>query len=262
MPSETGYVAVRRQGVAAIVELQRPEKLNALNRGVVEELTAALDALDEDADVLGVVITGAGRAFSAGGDLNEALEQTTVGDSLRFLKRIRRLTATIEMSSKPIVAAINGFCYTGGLELAMACDRRIAAPEATFSISSARMGSVAGLGGTQRLPRLVGITAAKDLLMSARVFTAQEAFTMGVVDEIAEDQISVDAAVAWIDQLRGSAPLAIWLAKLAVNLGVEMDLASSLQLEGLMTALAFTTEDRREGMSAILEKRPAVFSGR
>jgi len=256
------WLAITREGCAAVVELQRPERLNALSTELIDDVVAALDQLDTDDDVRGVVIAGAGRAFSAGADLNEALQAKGAPAALRYVNRLRRLTTAIEDCSKPVVAAIHGFCYTGGVELALACDRRIGSEDATFSVSSARIGSVAGLGGTQRLPRVVGASVAKDILMTGRVFDAAEAKSVGLLDELVPEGASVKAAVKWVDGISGSAPMAVWLAKLAVNTGGEMELPAALQFEGLLTALAFTTEDRREGMSSILEKRTPKFEGR
>lgn len=256
------WVKVTRHGSAAVVELQRPDRLNALSTALIDDIVAVLDTFDADDDVRGVVIAGAGRAFSAGADLNEALQAEDAPAAIRYLSRLRRLTTAIEDCSKPVVAAIHGYCYTGGVELALACDRRIGSQDATFSVSSARMGSVAGLGGTQRLPRIVGLSVAKDILMTGRVFDAVEAKSIGLLDDLVPEGSSVAAAVKWIDGLSGSAPIAVWLAKLAVNRGSEMELPAALQFEGLLTALAFTTKDRSEGMSSILEKRTPKFEGR
>lgn len=251
-----------REGSAAVVELQRPDRLNALSTELIDEIVAALDLIDTDDEVRGVVIAGAGRAFSAGADLNEALQAEGAAAALRYVNRLRRLTVAVEDCSKPVVAAIHGFCYTGGVELALACDRRIGSEDATFSVSSARIGSVAGLGGTQRLPRVVGVSAAKDILMTGRVFDAAEAKALGLLDELVAQGTAVKAAVQWIEVISGSAPMAVWLAKLAVNKGTEMELPAALQFEGLLTTLAFTTKDRSEGMSSILEKRAPKFEGR
>lgn len=256
------WLSVSRTGSAAVILLQRPDRLNALSNELIGEIVQALDTLDTDDSVRGIVICGSGRAFSAGADLNEALEATDAMAALRYVNRLRRLTTAIEACTKPVVAAIHGACYTGGVELAMACDRRVASQEATFSVSSARIGSVAGLGGTQRLPRLVGPSVAMDILMTGRVFDASEAHRIGLLDECVAQGSHVDAAVAWVESVATSAPMSVWLAKVAVNTGGEMDLPAALQLEGLMTALAFTTHDRHEGMSSILEKRKPNFEGR
>jgi len=256
------WVSVSREGPAAVLELQRPDRLNALSTEVITDVVTALDRLDEDEDVRGVVVCGAGRAFSAGADLVEALEVGDAPTALRYVNRLRRLTAAIESCSKPVVAAIHGYCYTGGVELALACDRRVASTDASFSVSSARIGSVAGLGGTQRLPRLVGPSVAKDILMTGRVLQAAEAKDLGLIDELVPDGTSVKAAVTWVESVAEAAPMAVWWAKLAVNTGSDLDLPAALQFEGLLTSLAFTTADRREGMSAILEKRKPTFGGR
>lgn len=256
------WLIITRTGSAAVIELQRPDRLNALSADVIDDVVAALDHLDVDDEVRGIVISGAGRAFSAGADLHEALEVEGAVAALRYVNRLRRLTTAIEECTKPVVAAIHGPCYTGGVELALACDRRIAAQGSTYSVSSARIGSVAGLGGTQRLPRLVGPSEAKDILMSGRVLDAAEAERLGLVDQLVPDGAHVEAAVEWVESIATSAPMAVWLAKVAVNVGTDLDLPAALRLEGLMTALAFTTEDRREGMSSILEKRRPTFRGR
>jgi enoyl-CoA hydratase/carnithine racemase len=256
------WVSERHDGPAALLELQRPDQLNALSLEVIDDVVSALDTVDADPAVRGVVISGAGRAFSSGADLVEALEATDAASALRYVTRLRRLTTAIEACSKPVVAAIHGACYTGGVELALACDRRVASMDASFSVSSARIGSVAGLGGTQRLPRLVGASVAKDILMTGRVLAAAEAKELGLVDELVPEGASVKSAVTWVEAVAESAPMAVWLAKIAVNTGTDLDLPAALQMEGLMTSLAFTTEDRREGMSSILEKRKPTFGGR
>jgi enoyl-CoA hydratase/carnithine racemase len=250
-----------RIGSASVVTLNFPERHNALGRDLVLELINVLDAVDYDDAIRGVVITGSEKAFCAGGDLNETLDVDSIQKSLRYLARMRRLTAAIEDLSKPVVAAIRGYCYTGGLEFALACDRRIAAHDAKFSVSSARMGSVAGLGGTQRLPRLVGPALAKHILLTSCVFDGTQAEKWGVIDEAASSRDVVSKAVQWVEEVAHCGPLAVWLNKIAVNVGPQMDVASSLQFEGLLNALAFTTADRREGMKAILSKRPPAFEG-
>ena len=253
---------VSRQGPAEIVELHRPERMNALSLAQLGELSDELARVDEDGDVRVVILTGSGRAFSTGVDLNEALDATTIGESLRYLARFRRINTAIETLSKPIVAAIRGYCLTGGLELAMACDLRFASEDAQFGITSSRIGSVAGMGGTQRLPRLVGPSRAKDLLMTARFIGAREALEIGLVDRVVPAERLLDEALAWAALCAERAPLSVWLAKYAVNVGVNVDLHSALDLEALLTTLAFGTEDKAEGMRAFLEKRAPEFRGR
>jgi enoyl-CoA hydratase/carnithine racemase len=257
-----GLVQARRDSCALVLTLHRAERRNALSTELITQVAAALAEADVDDAVRGVVIAGDGPAFSAGADLNETLAMHTVPDTLRYLASLKRLTAAIESLSKPVVAAVHGPCRTGGVELALACDRRIAGADATFSVTSSRIGSVAGLGGTQRLPRIVGRAAALDLLMTGRVLDADRALQIGLVDELVAEGQHVAAAVAWVQECAEAAPVAVWLAKLAVTVGTEASLATGLEYERLLTALAFTTEDRRDGMTAVLEKRPPRFAGR
>jgi enoyl-CoA hydratase/carnithine racemase len=257
--SLTELVAVRREGAALILTLTRAERMNALSQQLRDELIGEISAIEADTEVRGVVITGSGRAFSAGADLNEALDCDNVPTTLRYLMGLKEATDRIESLGKPVVAAIEGYCFTGGVELALACDRRIAGEDAQFSVTSSRIGSVAGLGGTQRLPRVIGASAAKDLLMTGRRIAAQEALQLGLVDVVTADPVA--AAIQWIGLCAEAAPLSVWLAKVAVNIGTETTLSTALELERLLTALAFTTEDRREGMASVLEHRTARFTG-
>jgi enoyl-CoA hydratase/carnithine racemase len=255
-------VQTRLEGTALVLTMCRASRRNALSFDLITEVVAALAQADGDASIRGVVIAGDGPAFSAGADLNEALAVESVPDSLRYLAGLKRLTTAIETLSKPVVAAMHGACRTGGLELALACDRRVAGADATFSVTSSRIGSVAGLGGTQRLARVVGRSAALDLLMTGRVVDAVRAQEIGMVDQVVAEGQHVKAAVGWIDECAAGAPIAVWLAKLAVTVGGEADLATGLEYERLLTALAFTTQDRRDGMASVLEKRSPQFVGK
>lgn len=257
--SVTELVTVRREGAALILTLNRAERMNALSQQLRDELVAAISTVEAGNDIRGVVITGSGRAFSAGADLNEALDCDNVPKTLRYLMGLKDVTDRIESLGKPVVAAIEGYCFTGGVELALACDRRIASEDAQFSVTSSRIGSVAGLGGTQRLPRVIGVSAAKDLLMTGRRIDAAEALRLGLVDVVTADPVA--AAIEWIGLCAEAAPLGVWLAKVAVNVGTETSLSTALELERLLTALAFTTDDRREGMASVLEHRAAKFTG-
>jgi len=258
-----GYrdIVVTRVGRAMVITLDRPERRNALSTRLVDNVVKALRAAEEDASIRGVVLAGSATAFSAGADLNEALKADTVKKSMMYVRNLRRITAGIEELSKPVVAAIRGYCLTGGLEVALACDYRVGAHSSQFAVTSARIGSVAGLGGTQRLPRLIGKSAAKDLLFTGRRVMAQEALSIGLVDVLVEDDLAVDRALSWIEQCAEQAPLAVWMVKIAVNSGIDLDLCTGLTLESLLTTLAFTTEDRAEGMRAVLEKRAPRFGG-
>lgn len=252
----------RSDGPVRILTLHRPERRNALSASLLRELQEALDAADADQAVRGVVLTGSGSGFCAGADLREAVEVEEPTSALRYVAGLRHVTTSVERLSKPVVAAIAGFCLTGGLELALACDYRIASPDSTFAITSARIGSVPGMGATQRLPRVIGLSRAKDMLLRARVVGGDEALAIGLVDELRDGTDVVAAAVRWVEDCAEQAPASVWLAKLAVNESAETSLTAGLQLEAALSALAFGTEDKREGMNAVLAKRKPDFRGR
>lgn len=259
--SQYAMLEVERHNSTAILHLSRPERLNALSMELLNSLADALVEADHDDEIRVVIITGSEKAFSTGADLNEALEAATVKDSLRYLQNLKRTLSIIEVLSKPVVAAIRGYCVTGGLELAMACDLRVAGSSSQFAVTSSRIGSVAGMGGTQRLPRLVGQSRAKDILLSARYVDAAEAYRIGLVDRLVPDEAVLEEALGWAKMCAERAPLSVWLAKWGVTAGVNMDLNSALDFEWLLTTIAFNTEDKKEGMQAVLEKRPPKFRG-
>jgi enoyl-CoA hydratase/carnithine racemase len=251
-----------RRGNAAIVRFNRPDKRNALSGELLTELADCLSALDEDPQVRGVVLTGDERAFSAGADLGGAVEARSPRATDRLLAHFTRANEVIESMTKPVVAAINGYCLTGGLEVALACDVRVAGEDATFGITSARIGSVAGAGGTQRLPRAVGEQWARHLLFGCELIDAATALRIGLVLEVVDPAAVLDRAVELVARYAEQAPLSVWYAKKAVNVGMQMDLGDALKFERELTTVLWTTEDRIEGMNAFLEKRKAVFKGR
>jgi enoyl-CoA hydratase/carnithine racemase len=253
---------VERQGPAAIVRFNRPDKQNALSADVLNAVDVTLAEIDQDASVRGVVITGNEKVFSTGGDLKEALATETMPQVRAWLDRFARANTRIETISKPVIAAIEGFCLTGGLEIALCCDIRVAADNAKFGITSSRIGTVAGAGGPQRLARLIGPAHTKDMLFSAEFIDAQKALTIGLVNEVTEPGQTLAAALKRIDIYAQRAPLALWYAKEAVNNGLQMDLQSALHYERQLTTQLFLSDDRKEGMAAFLEKRPAKFTGK
>lgn len=249
-------------GPAATITMHRPEKQNALSVELMTELERALRALEREPGIAAVVLTGSETTFSAGADLNEALAVTDAMDYLAWNRVWRSLTSAIERHLKPVIAAVNGYCLTGGLELALACDLRIAGEAATFGITSAKIGSVAGAGGTQRLPRLVGPSQAKRLLFSGEFIDAAEARRIGLVDTVVPvgEVLAETQRLARVYAERG--PLSLSWHKLAVNTGLNMDLESALDFEASLSAQAFATADKAEGMRAFLEKRAPHFQGR
>jgi enoyl-CoA hydratase/carnithine racemase len=253
---------VERHGNAALVRFNRPDKQNALSAEVLDAIDTTLAELDKDASIRGVVITGNEKVFSTGGDLKEALSTNSLPQVRAWLDRFARANGRIESISKPVIAAIEGFCLTGGLEIALCCDIRMAATNAKFGITSSRIGTVAGAGGPQRLARLIGPERTKDMLFGAEFIDAQKALAIGLVSEVLEPGQVIPAALARIELYAQRAPLAVWYAKEAINNGLQMDLQSALHFERQLTTQLFMTDDRKEGMAAFLEKRPAKFTGK
>ena len=253
---------VERRLPAVIITFNRPDKQNALSAAVLEAIDKTLFELDQDAEVRGIVLTGNQKVFSTGGDLKEALEIQTIGDTRRWLELFRRANSRIESVSKPVIAAINGHCLTGGLELALCCDIRIAGTGAQFGVTSSRIGTVAGAGAPARLARLIGPEWTKELLFSGAFIDADTALRIGLVSELAAPEEVLNKALARIATYAQRAPLSIAYSKMAVNNGLQMDLESALHYERQITTTLFMTDDRKEGMAAFLEKRRPNFKGR
>jgi enoyl-CoA hydratase/carnithine racemase len=255
-------VLVERRGASALLTLNRPEKHNALSLALLARLETLMRELGEDASVRVIVVTGNPRCFSTGMDLDDLGDVRTVADTQRVLGRARDANAAIERCPRPVIAAIAGWCLTGGFELALACDIRVAADTARFGVTSARIGTVAGMGGTQRLPRLIGPGRAKELLFSAEPVDAVEALRLGIVNRVVPAGQEVDAALEMARLYATRAPLSLWYAKTAVDVGLTMPLDAALAFEIGLTTQLFTTEDRAEGLRAFHEKRAAKFQGR
>jgi enoyl-CoA hydratase/carnithine racemase len=251
-----------RRDTAALLTLNRPDKHNALSLDLLGRLRAAVDELGRDPAVRTVVITGTPRCFSTGMDLDDLGQVREVPDTRRALDVARETNTALERCPKPVIAAIAGWCLTGGLELALACDLRVAADSARFGITSARIGTVAGVGGTQRLPRLVGPGRAKELLFSAEPIDAAEALRIGLVNRVVPAGQEVETALELARLFARRAPLSLAFAKTAVDVGMTMPLEAALAFEIGLTTQLFTTEDRAEGLRAFRERREPEFRGR
>ena len=246
----------------AIITINRPQALNALNSRTLTELCSAAWQAGEDPAVGAVILTGSGeKAFVAGADIKEMIEFTPM-DMKEFCLRGQGSLATLEELGKPVIAAINGFCLGGGLELALACDVRIASDRAKMGLPEVSLGIIPGFGGTQRLPRLIGPGRAKEMVMSAGMYDAAKALDWGLVNAIHPPEELMDAAKAMARSFMKNGPLAVGLGKAAVNNGMGMDLKRALYLEAELEATAFSTEDRHEGMGAFVEKRKPEFKGK
>ena len=254
-------VLVERRDPVALLTLNRPDKHNALSLELLDRLRVAVNELGRDAAVRVVILKGNDRCFSTGMDLDDLQNVKAVADTQRVLDRARETNTAIERCPKPVIAAIAGWCLTGGFELALACDLRIAADTAKFGVTSARIGTVAGMGGTQRLPRLIGPGRAKEILFAAEPIDAAEAMRVGIVNRVVAAGKEVDAAIEMALLFAKRAPLSLWFAKTAVDVGMTMPLEAALAFEIGLTTQLFTTEDRAEGLRAFHEKRDAKFRG-
>ena len=252
---------VERDGAVAILTINRPEKRNALNAQVRAELVAALDALRDDGTVRVLIVTGAGdKAFVAGADIAEFAQRTPLEQ--RATMTGRRVFDEVAAYPRPVIAMIHGFCLGGGCELALACDLRVAADTAKLGQPEVNLGIIPGGGGTQRLPRVVGTGQAMRLVLSGEIIDAAEALRIGLVD-VVHPAAELRARTMELAQgMAAKSPVALRMAKAAVRAAAEMPLSAGLAYETELFVTAFASDDRREGVAAFLEKRPAEFTGR
>ncbi|HET6380620.1 MAG TPA: enoyl-CoA hydratase-related protein [candidate division Zixibacteria bacterium] len=242
----------------ALVRLNRPKQLNALNAQVMDLLCATLEELDRDDDVRVVVVTGNERAFAAGADIGEMANATPIdmlkGNRIGQWDRIRRI-------SKPVIAAVNGWALGGGCELAMTLDLIVAGEGARFGQPEINIGVIPGAGGTQRLTRAIGKSRAMEMILTGEPMDAREALARGLVARVVPDELVVEDALALAATIATKSPIALRLAKEAVNAAYEMSLTDALAHERRLFYLLFASEDQKEGMAAFLEKRTPEFKG-
>lgn len=249
------------RGPVTVVTLHRPHALNALSRQLLEDLDATVSELVDAADVRVVVFRGAGeKAFSAGADLKERQNMNT-DETRSFLQLIGKVFNGIEMLPMPTIAAINGIAFGGGLELALACDMRIADEKAQMGLTEVAWGIIPGAGGTQRLPRLIGAGRAKALVLAARRIGAQEAYHIGLVESLAPHLTVLEEARQLAAQIAKNAPLAVKAAKAALLGASDLSLEEGLQWEAECYERILFSHDRLEGLKAFSEKREPVFTG-
>lgn len=254
-------IIVDKKDGIGYVTMNRPKALNALNTEVLTELDDVFRAIDKDDEVRVAIVTGEGRSFIAGADIAQMSELNgTEGRDMTI--QGQKVMELIESINKPVIAAVNGFALGGGNELAMACDIRIASEKAKFGQPEVNLGIIPGYGGTQRLPRLVGKGMAKKLIYSAEMIDAQEAYRIGLVDEVVPAEELMEAAEKLAKTIMSKAPIAIKMAKVAINNGINTDLTIGVQFEAESYTSTFVSEDRVEGMKAFVEKRPAEFKNK
>lgn len=256
-------IEVSMRGEVAVAVMNRPQALNALNRQTFTDLEALCDRLAADRSVRALVITGAGdKAFVAGADITEFSSLSTPEDGYALATRGQDILFKLEALPMPVIAAVNGFALGGGLELALSCDLRVASERARFALPEIALGIIPGYGGTQRLARLVGMGRAKRMVYSGEMIDSAEALRIGLVEEVVAPDALLDRALALAVSLGAKAPLAFAQAKRSIQEGVQTDLVSGCRLEARLFSALCLTEDMREGASAFLEKRRAVFRGR
>jgi enoyl-CoA hydratase len=249
------------EGIATLT-VERPDKLNALNAATIREIGAAMSEARESEAVRGVIVTGSGsKAFVAGADIGELASMGAI-DGVEVSRLGQRVFREIELSRKPVVAAVNGFALGGGCELALACHLRVAAENARFGLPEVKLGIIPGYGGTLRLPRIVGKGRALELILTGEMIDAAEAHRIGLVNRVAAPDALLDESRTLLRTILRNGPIALGLAIECATRGLEMDLDDGLALESNLFGLLASTDDMREGMAAFLEKRAANFEGK
>jgi len=259
---EKEYVRCQIEEGIAVVTIDNQPALNALNAPILGQLDQIFTDLAKNPEVKGVIITGAGeRSFVAGADISEFIQ--VKGEAAPgFMARGQRIFDRIEAFDRPVIAAINGFALGGGNELAMCCDIRIVAENAIFGQPEVNLAIIPGYGGTQRLPRLVGPGKAKEIIFADERINAQEALRIGLVQRVVPKGQALEEAKKLLKRIMSKGPVAIKMAKKAINEGLKMSLGEGLDLEAKCNGVCFGTEDKDEGAKAFLEKRPANFKGK
>ncbi|PZM65776.1 enoyl-CoA hydratase [Paenibacillus dendritiformis] len=255
-------VMLEHHGQVAIITLNRPDELNAFNYEALVRLGGIVEEIRQNPQrIRAVIVTGRGRAFSAGADLKErrTLNEQQVR---RNVRAIREVFTAVEELPQPTIAAVNGYAFGGGFELTLACDFRFAVRDARMGLTEVSLGIIPGAGGTQRLPRLIGPARAKELILTARKITAEEALQYGLLSGMADDAEQLRRmALELANEIAANAPLAVYQAKYAINRGSSVDLHSGLEVEAQAYEMIIPTKDRAEALAAFADKRKPVFRG-
>jgi len=254
-------VIFEKEGKIAVITINKPKALNALNSEILKELDAVIDVVSEDQEILAVVLTGAGKAFVAGADITEMKNLNAI-EGRKFSILGNKVLSKLENMEKPVIAAVNGFALGGGCELSMACDIRIASSKAKFGQPEVGLGVTTGFGGTQRLSRIVGTGMAKELIFTGKIIDAEEALRIGLINRVFEPEKLMEEAKNLANVIASQAPVAVKLCKAAINKGMQCDLDTGIAYETEVFAQCFSTEDQKEGMNAFIEKREKNFKNR
>lgn len=259
---ELKNIILEKEGHLAIVTINRPKALNALNSETLKDLDIVLEDLENDNNIYSVILTGAGeKAFVAGADISE-MKDLSEEEGKNFGLLGNRVFRRLEKLDKPVIAAISGFALGGGCELAMACDIRIASEKAKFAQPETGLGITPGFGGTQRLARLVGEGKAKELIYTCAIIKADEALRIGLVNKVVALENLMDEAKAMANAIMANGPVAVRLCKDAINRGMQVDIDKAIEIEAEDFGKCFATEDQKEGMTAFMEKRAKNFSNK
>lgn len=259
---EYNNLILEKEKGLAVITINRPKALNALNSQTLQELSLAIKEIAEDNEIFAVILTGSGeKAFVAGADISEMKDLNAI-EGKAFGTLGNNVFRNLEKLSKPVIAAINGFALGGGCELAMACDIRIASTKAKFAQPEVGLGIIPGFGGTQRLSRLVGQGIAKELIYTGDMIKADEALRIGLVNKVVEPEALLDEAKAMAEKIMKNAPIAISQCKEAINRGMQMDIDDGIAFEAEAFGLCFATQDQKEGMTAFIERREKNFRNR
>ena len=248
------YVKLEKEGAVGIVTIDRPDALNALNSVVFSDLDAVLDEIEADRGISVVIFTGAGRSFIAGADITEMLPMTPV-EGKQWGDRGNATMLRIENLPQPTIAAVNGFAFGGGNELAMSCDMRLASTKAKFGQPEVGLGITPGFGGTQRLSRLVGTARAMELILTGKTIDAAKAREIGLVNEVVEPEELLPTAVQWAQSIAAQAQVAVRQSKQCIRRGAQADITTAVTYESQAFGMCFGTLDQKEGMTAFVEKR-------
>ena len=252
---------IQDNGAVRVIKINNPEALNALNTAILKELDAAFTEVAEDNGILAVVLTGEGRAFVAGADISEMKSKNAIEGEI-FGKLGASVFRKIELLPKPVIAAVNGFALGGGCELAMSCDIRLASTKAKFGQPEVGLGITPGFSGTQRMPRLIGMGKAKELIYTADIIDVAEAYRIGLVNHVYEPEALMEEAMKMAEKIASKAPIAVKNSKEAINRGIQTDMDSAVAIEAYLFGLCFASEDQKEGMTAFFEKRKANFQNK
>lgn len=243
-----------------IVTFNRPSALNALNEETLHELKALIEELEKDADLSVVIFTGAGKAFIAGADI-KAMASLNAEDGRRFGRLGQSVFRAVEKMEKVTIAAVNGFALGGGLEFALSCDLRYGHEKAKFGQPEVSLGITPGFAGTQRLPRVVGISKAKELIYTGRMIDAEHAEKIGLINGITSDNV-LDVALETAEMIAAQAPLAVKYSKKAIDIGANVSIEEGNEVEATLFGMCFATQDQKDGMKAFLNKEKATFQNK